>query len=508
MRERTRRTRRRAAWAALPLAALAGPGCAAALWHNTGEDSQVVQASLVRVDAAAAPQPMATRIGGVPPGDVLASSPLDTLIRHALAENREVQAARADVLALKERIPQVTALEDPTTQNTIFPFPSNGPQYSLMGYMPYDLMITQQFPWFGTLRLRGISAGQEVRSALFALATRQLEVVASVKQSYYELAYNRQADEILGRNRTLAEDVAEIARVRYRAANSGRQDVLRAEAAVAELDRERIDVDRGLAESRAALAEQLHVDPKTRFDAPAEPVPAAAPAALDRLHQLAVASRPELQTRLANLARDETEVALARKQFYPTVDLGIAYNLMTRRNAASPTADGRDNVGFVVGFNLPIYRKKYQAAVCEAQARALADARRYEADRDRTFREITDLFAQARSQSESARVLRDEVLSRREQALELAANDYRAGNSDYVSLNTARQDVLRVQLQVARLEADLGQSLARLEQAVGVQLGEHPPTAPPPAEAPPPSTTVPGPFPPAAGEEPISETPR
>jgi cobalt-zinc-cadmium efflux system outer membrane protein len=503
MRERTQSIRRRAALAALPLASLAGPGCASTLWQHAGDDAQVVQVAHLDAEAAAPPQPLATRIVGVPAADGLASSSLDTLIRHALAENREVQAARADVLALRERIPQVTALMDPMAQNTIFPFPSNGPQYSLMGYMPYDLMITQQFPWFGTLRLRGVSAGQEVRSALFALATRQLEVVASVKQSYYELAYNRQAAAILARNRTLAEDVAEIARARYRAGNSGRQDVLRAEAAVAELDRERINVERGLAESSAALAEQLHVDPVTSFDAPAEPVPAAAPASLDRLHQLAAASRPELQTRLADLARDETEIALARKQFYPTVDLGIAYNLMTRRNAMSPTADGRDNVGFVVGFNLPVYRKKYRAAVCEAQARAMADARRYEADRDRTFREITDLFAQARSQSESARVLRTEVLSRREQALELAASDYRAGNTDYVSLNTARQEVLQVQLQLARLEADLGQSLAGLEQAVGVQLGENPPAEVPP----PPATTTPGPFP-AAEDEPASAVPR
>ncbi len=53
------------------------------------------------------------------------------------------------MLALKALIPQVTALDDLMVQSTLWPFPSNGPQYSLMGYMPYELMITQQFPWFG-----------------------------------------------------------------------------------------------------------------------------------------------------------------------------------------------------------------------------------------------------------------------------------------------------------------------------------------------------------------------
>lgn len=69
-----------------------------------------------------------------------------------------VRAAHFNVMALRHRIPQVTALDDPIASNSIFPIPSVAPQYSLMGYMPYSGLLAQQFPWFGTLRIRGEAA--------------------------------------------------------------------------------------------------------------------------------------------------------------------------------------------------------------------------------------------------------------------------------------------------------------------------------------------------------------
>ena len=88
------------------------------------------------------------------------------------------------MLALRERIPQVTALDDPVVSNTIYPIPSVAPQYSLMGYNPYNLMLAQQFPWFGTLRLRGEAAEQDVKVALAELGAAELDAVAAVKRAY------------------------------------------------------------------------------------------------------------------------------------------------------------------------------------------------------------------------------------------------------------------------------------------------------------------------------------
>src|SRR5271166_1853079 len=168
--------------------------------------------------------------------DLSGPQPLDVLVRHALEENRTVRAAQFNVLALKHRIPQVTALDDPIVSNTIFPIPSVAPQYSLMGYMPYAALLAQQFPWCGTLRLRGQAAEQDVRIALFELAATQLDAIAGVKRAYFDLHFAERAESLLKQNRKLAEEFLQIARVRYPTTTATQSDVLRAEVAVSDID--------------------------------------------------------------------------------------------------------------------------------------------------------------------------------------------------------------------------------------------------------------------------------
>ena len=411
------------------------------------------------------------------PPELLGPRPVDPFIRRALCENRMVQAARFNVLAMKARIPQVTALDDPTASNTIYPIPAVGPQYSLMGYNPYNLMLSQQFPWFGTLRLRGEAAELDVQVALAELAAAQLDAVANVKRAYFDLHYYQKAESILIDNRKLAGDFVTIARSRYAAGNSTQQDVLRAEVAVADLDRELIRIRQGLVEARAELAQQLHISPESELQTLPELPLATIPAEVDRLYHLAAAARPEIKGRLASIARDEVAVALARKRYYPNYSVGLSYMDMEKTNAQTPkTAGGFPNVGLFVGFNLPVYRGKYRAGVCEAQARASADARLYEAERDSTNRDVKAALTQANSGRAVVDLFRSTILPRAHQALEAATGDYTNGNVDYVTLITAWREVLQIELQLAQVEAELRKTLATLERAVGLQINEHPPS--------------------------------
>ena len=251
------------------------------------------------------------------PSNLAGPQPVEVYVRRALQENRTVQAAFHNVQSLKFRLPQVTALDDPVASNVVFPIPSVAPQYSLMGYNPYNLTLAQQFPWFGTLRLRGKVAERDVQVALAELAAAQLDSVAAVKRAYCNLFAATRADEVLAENRKILEDFRSIALERLRNGGS-QQDVLRAELLISELDRERAGNQQSIAAARASLARQIHVPPDTELqtlpDLPRESVPRE----LDRLSSLALATRPELQGRLAAIARDEQAVELAKKRVYPT----------------------------------------------------------------------------------------------------------------------------------------------------------------------------------------------
>jgi outer membrane protein TolC len=433
------------------------------------------------VGAAATPHkvatPMALAINVAPaPTDLAGPRPVDDFIRRALAENRTVQAAFHNVQSLRHRIPQVTTLDDPTVANTVFPIPSVAPQYSLMGYNPYNVTLAQQFPWFGTLRLRGQAAERDVQIALAELAAAQLDTVLAVKRAYQNLNAGLRIDEILVESRRILEDFQDIARERL-AAGGTRQDVLRAEVLINELDRERATNQQAIVAARSALARQVHVSPAADL----RTLPAPAPGAgsthteFDRLFQLAIAARPELQGRLAAIARDEKAVELARQRFYPNFTLGLSYMDMEKTNATTPrTASGSPNVGLFVAFNLPVHPQRYQAGVCEAEERTRADARLYEAQRDETAGEIQDFMSQVKTQQAVLSLLRESILPRAGESFELARSDYAKSNVDYATVQSALREVLQVQLQITQVEAELGKAIAALERAVGAELVDHP----------------------------------
>jgi outer membrane protein TolC len=469
-----------------------------------GRDDQLVVAGYHAHEKVAtfpqppAPEPMAA------PAEFAGPQPLEAYIRRALAENRTVQAAFHNVQSLKYRIPQVTALEDPVAANTIFPIPSVAPQYSLMGYNPYNLTLAQQFPWFGTLRLRGEVADRDVRVALAELAAAQLDAIAAVKRAYFDLHAGEASAGLLAETREVLEDFRAIARSRVSVGGS-QQDVIRAGTLISELDRAVASNRQDIASARAALARQIHASPEadlgTEPDSPVDAVPNE----IEHLYRLAVAARPELRGRLEAIARDEKAVELARKRSLPNVTLGFTYMDMTKTDAVTPrTAGGMPNIGLFVGFNLPIYRKKYEAGVHEARERAVADAKLYEAELDETHSEIKDAFTQARIQRDVQELLRDSILPRARQTLELARADYENQNVDIATVLSAQREVLQVAIQIAQVEAELGKALASLERAVGCELKENPdiPT-PAPDDAPdrptPPPTS--SPFRPAPRSE-------
>ena len=266
--------------------------------------------------------------------------PLDDFIRRALAENRTVQAAYHNVMSLKERIPQVTALDDPVASNAVFPIPSVAPQYFLMGYNPYNLTLAQQFPWFGTLRLRGEAALGDVQVALAELAAAQLDTVAAVKRAYYNLYAGLKTDEILTENRQILEDFRTIARQRLRTGGT-QQDVIRSEVLISELDREMANNQQGIAMARSALARQLHIRPDAELKT--LPRPRSRPSRRRSSGSINSPWPPAPSSRAAwpRSPAMKKPIELARKRFYPNVTLGLTYMDMEKTNAqCAETASG------------------------------------------------------------------------------------------------------------------------------------------------------------------------
>ena len=126
---------------------------------------------------------------------------VDFYVRIALERNPEILAAQRNVAAQSEVIPQVTALADPMLTDTFQPITGNSVQ-TAAGRGPNLVTLSQRFPWFSKLRVRGEVAEQETKMALARLAQSQLKVIEAVKLSYYELYFNQRAIDITKVNKS------------------------------------------------------------------------------------------------------------------------------------------------------------------------------------------------------------------------------------------------------------------------------------------------------------------
>lgn len=403
---------------------------------------------------------------------------LDFYVQVALERNPQVLAAQHIVAAQAEVIPQVTALADPMLTETFQPLTENSLQ-TAAGRGPNLLTLSQKFPWFGKLRVRGEVAEQGTRIALTRLAQAQIKVIEDVHIAYYELYYLQQAIEITKASKKPLQDLLKSIQSRLTTGKTSFQDGLRIELELAQVQNRLIELKKQLAVSQADLAKLLHASPEISPAAGEIMDVPSVPTEIEQLYEAAVRCRPELQEQLHAIVRNQRKEELAQLQYYPDVTAGIGWQAITNDNALAGVANGNDNLAFMVGINIPLQRDKLRAGVREAEHRVIADARRYDATRDDTFRLIKRLIVQARSIDEQLRLFHGNIIPDADQSLRLSVTNYSVGTVDFERFIDDWTNLLAFQIQVERLKASLGQTLASLERVVGCELA----TLPTPAEA-------------------------
>ena len=447
----------------VPLMVVAGlaclPGCASRRPIHDPDYvalEQAVAASYQAADPVRLAQPQPAPQGKPQPRT------LAQCLEVALAQSPEIQAAQKKVQSAAYRVPQAASLPDPQLGITTLPEPIQ----TAAGQQELGLQVGQKFPWPGKLDLRAQVAQAQLEAAQAELVATQLSVIERVKRAYFELYFVQQAIRITEENRKLMEQLLKIADARYRNNQVSQQDVLRAELELSNIDRELIAWRQRLESTRARLAQLMHIDPETPLVAAGKLPPEAIPQDMDQLFRLALARRPELHAQLARIRQGRRQVDLAELDYLPDVTLSVSW-LDMARNGISPVANGRDPVLLAASINLPIYRKRLDAAVREAETQTVAAARSYDALRDATLADVADLMAQAQSQMDLLKLFRQEILPKAELTFRVSLEAYPAGQIDFLQLIDNWQQLLRYQLAYERLQAQLRQTLASLERVIG-----------------------------------------
>ncbi len=434
-------------------------GCQTA--HRTW-DAEYAQVSHAVARAVSAPPDLSTEVVSPVLAELEGPHAVEQYIQFALQQNPEIQAARKRAESLALQVPVAASLQDPMWNVTVQPEQVQ----TAAGQQELILAANQKVPWIGKLDAQANVVEAQTNVARAHLAATELATIAQVKRAYYELYFIQQAITVTEQEQRLLTDIRDVASARYRSGGTNQQDVLRAELEISSLQNELIRLQQQLTSSQARLARLLHVSPQTRLLALEELPPEDVPRDLEFLQACAIQARPELHSKLAEIERDQLAVELAHLDYLPDLTFGLSW-IDVADAGISPVANGRDSFLLSVGGNIPVYRKRLSSSVRSAEAKAVASAREYDALKDGTLEQVTDLFAQARSQQDMVLLFRESILPKARQTLEVSSQAYNVGEVDFLQLIDNWRQLLRYEIAHQRLEATLRQTVAELERVVG-----------------------------------------
>jgi outer membrane protein TolC len=388
---------------------------------------------------------------------------LKKLILEAEQNNPEIAAAERGYTASTHMAPQVSAL--PETQVTLqlfsvgSPLPFAGYTNSEFAYI--GLGASQEIPYPGKRGLRAQVANAEAGVRHVQIEVVRRTVTDKLKAAYFRLAYLQQTLSVLERNDQLLKDVEQIVESRYRVGQGNQQEVLKAQLQHTKILQEITMHHREVGQLEAQLKQLLNRSQDSP-DIQTEPL-AARPisySASDLLN-FVKQQNPNVQAQQAMLAKTETQVELAKKEFRP--DFAVQYMYQN--------TDRKFRDYYMATFNVMLpNRGRRKAELAEAQANRDQASKQFEAETRQRLAEVQDQYVVAQTSTEQLKIYKDGLIPQSGATFRAALAAYQANRQDFQTLLSSFMDVLNLQIEYQRELADHETALARLEALTGVNF--------------------------------------
>ena len=358
-------------------------------------------------------------------------STLSNFLEYAMLNQPGVEAAYYDWAASVERITQARSFPDPQ-----FAFQMDI-QNAVTSIMPG---LMGNIPWPDKLRVGAEIASAQSQARYFTFQSTVLQTAFDVKRTYYQLYFLAEKIRVNQETLQLLGDLEKLARAQNDVGKVTLQDVLRAQI---EQDRLRSEIA-NLEDSRSPLVAQFKAALGMKADEPAPPVPQHfEPTSLDltsdKLLETAIAQNQRLKAIEAEIRAAEASILLARKGRLPDFSLGFMADV--KANPTLYRLPGNPGT-----LSLPIWRDKIAAQIAEAQANKRSAEARLSAEQIAlavSFAEKVYLYREA---SRNLVLLREQLLPKETQSLEVARIGYLSGQIDFFNLTDAERALLGFKL--------------------------------------------------------------
>ncbi len=406
-----------------------------------------------------------------PPGFAQEMNPqpavLEDLIKEALANNRELQAAREELQAARHRVPQSSALPDPTLGYAVM-----GPDLETrLGPQEGIYEFEQMIPFPGKLFEKRKMAAAEVEAASAKLKLVEREVVFKVTEVYYDLSALDATLQVVEEVKQTLKNFESIASARYSSEKGEQRDVAKAQVEVSEA-LERIYM---LDQQRESLAAMLNALLNRRppgsfagFEFSELPVLSLS---LEDLLLKARENRPELLEAMAARKREQHANALAKYEYSPDISVGFQYTQIGEGMTSEPD-DGKDAWMVPLKITFPLWQNRIVPAVQEAKRNLKASEARLEQAENFTDYEIKNAYYRFTSARKISELYRNALIPEAELAFRSDQAGYEGGKTDILNLIDSERVYLNAKIAYYQALNETLKNFAALERIAGTGLSQ------------------------------------
>jgi cobalt-zinc-cadmium efflux system outer membrane protein len=400
---------------------------------------------------AADPPPASENPPNLPPPKKV-EAPIDSAVTPPLADGQPITLDQLERMALTNNptIPQAGALvqqeQGLARQAGLYPNPQAGylrTDADQSGQSQTDgVFLSQEIVTAGKLRLARSAIRQDVQIRRWQLNAQQIRVLNDLRIRFYEVLGAQQAVELARELVTLAEDGVQAAEQLLNAKRGTRPDVLQAKIQLSAVHTALQE-----AEYRHRSAWQHMANIIGAPDLPPTPLAGTLENGIPdldwktSLEQL-LTSSPLLKAQESEIRASETEVRLARAQAIPNVNVQV----VAQRDHVLKYS----SVSTLIAMPVPLFNRN-QGNIVNAQGILRQQQMEYERIRLALSDALAASFRQYQTLRAQADRLGKEILPAAKENLELTTRGYKAGQMDFLHVQSARQTYF--QSSMARIDA-------------------------------------------------------
>ncbi len=392
---------------------------------------------------------------------------LSGAVKVAVADNPGLAAMRARAKAMAAIPSQVGTLPDPSLSFNTLNLPVDTFSLAQEGMTQVQIGIGQKFPFPGKLGLREEAASYEAKAAGSEVKESRLWLIRNVRSTWWRVFYIDQALKIIGSNKELLRQFVGIAQTKYKVGKGLQQDVLLAQLELSKLLDKEIQLE-GMRRNEEARLNALLNWPTDRALILAHMSATKLPSLRQEatLHKEAETARPLLMAQRSRIHAARSRVDLAKKDYYPDFNLGVAYGF---RSGTNPNGSSRADVASLrFSMSLPIYTgTKQDKAMDQRNSELLQQNYRLQDAREQVQSQISQAMADYRRASEQVVLFKTGIIPQARQTVNSMLAGYQVNKVDFLNLVRTQITLYNYEIQYWLSFSTAQQALATLESVVG-----------------------------------------